>query len=185
MSEWCLVSITTLAIDSVNSANQGELFSSFLCELAALKTREFWLPLHSIIIFIDYFILSTSLWFAFFFIQGCFLLFLYSVSHFLPSYRGSFMLFLKSGSPGISLWTSFAPKIQGWSCCWFLIFISSQSWFLIYRFPMTGALMSKTGELNVFRPKQNLEQWLYMRKTGQSHSSMLLLTIPRWCFCCD
>ena len=69
---------------------------------------------------------------------SAFLLFLYSVSHLLTSYTSSFMLCLKSGSPGINLWTSFAPKIGDWSCCWFLIFILSQSWFLIYRFTMTG-----------------------------------------------
>ena len=45
---------------------------------------------------------------------------------------------LKSDSPGINLWTSVAPQIQGWSCCWFLIFISSQCWFFLCRFSMTG-----------------------------------------------
>ena len=81
---------------------------------------------------------SIGLCFAFFLDSVPFLLFLYSVSHLLTSYRGSFMLCLKSGSPEINLWTSFAPKIRGWSCCWFLSFISRQSWFLIYRFFMTG-----------------------------------------------
>ena len=41
--------------------------------------------------------------------------------------------------------------------------------------------MSRTGKRNVFRPKQNLEQWL--PKTGLSHPSMLLP--PSWCFCYD
>ena len=48
-----------------------------------------------------------------------------------------------------------------------------------------GALMSKksctqTGYLDVFQPQQNLEQRLYMCKTGVSLSpSNLLLAIPR------
>ena len=74
------------------------------------------------------------------------------------------MLCLKLGSPGINLFTSFTPKIQGWSSVdsSSLSHLRVDSWFIGF-YDWDGALVSKIGQRNVFRPKQNLEQWLYMR----------------------
>ena len=53
------------------------------------------------------------------------------------------MLCLKSGSPGINLWTCFAAKVR----VGLAVDPSSQTLFLIYRlfYDWDGALMSKTG----------------------------------------
>ena len=54
------------------------------------------------------------------------------------------MLCLKSASSGINLWTSFAPKIQGWSLS-HLYLISKLILDLYVFYDWDGALMRKTG----------------------------------------
>ena len=135
--------------------------------------------MHSILNFIDGSVLSVGLCFAFFFGSLLFYCSCIQLAIYLStSCRGCCLM------PYAFLWISFAPKIQGW----FVIFISSQSWFLIYTLYVfcDGALMSKKSctqrSVMFFQSQRNLEQQLYhfkvvllLRFTVYYHSHWLFL----------
>ena len=105
------------------------------------------------------------------------------------------MLCLWSASPVFSCWISVAPveflllqpfgvglAVEYSSC-----FISVLNLYvccfihdtLVSRCPSRGLT-----SLYVYEPQQNLGQGLFNREIGLTTPNDLLLTVPRWCFCC-